>query len=105
PTDGSHGWDSPHTVLQIVNDDMPSLVDSVSMALAETDISVHVLGHPVVPVTRDKAGKLVAIGEGQPESLMHLEIDRQSAQSMASINKKIALVLEDVRAIVADWSE
>src|SRR3546814_8255861 len=24
-----HGWESPHTVLQIVNDDMPFLVDSV----------------------------------------------------------------------------
>ena len=105
PTLESHGWESPHTVLQIVNDDMPFLVDSVSMALAEADISVHVLGHPVVPVKRDKAGKLVAIGEGQPESLMHLEIDRQSTQSMASISKKLTTVLEDVRAIVADWSE
>ena len=105
PTMETHGWESPHTVLQVVNDDMPFLVDSVTMALAEANISVHVLGHPVVPVTRDKAGKLVSIGEGQAESLMHLEIDRQSTQSMASIQKKLATVLDDVRAIVADWSE
>ena len=49
PTLKSHGWESPHTVLQIVNDDMPFLVDSVTMALAEQGIGVHVLGHPVVP--------------------------------------------------------
>ncbi len=105
PTMDSHGWESPHTVLQVINDDMPFLVDSVTMALAEADISVHVLGHPVVAISRDKAGKLVKIGEGEPESLMHLEIDRQSKASMAAIEKKLATVLEDVRAIVADWSE
>src|SRR5690606_8253660 len=39
----ANGWESPYTVLQIVNDDMPFLVDSVSMALAEMGVSVHVL--------------------------------------------------------------
>ena len=40
PTLAEHGWESPHTVLQIVNDDMPFLVDSVSMALAQCDAAV-----------------------------------------------------------------
>ena len=61
-----HGWESPHTVLQIDNDDMPFLVDSVTMALAEQGIGVHVLGHPVVAITRDKAGKLVEVGRANP---------------------------------------
>ena len=99
-----HGWESPHTVLQVVNDDMPFLVDSVTMALAEQGIGVHVLGHPVVALQRDKAGKLAAIGEGAAESFLHLEIDRQPAATMAQIEKAVAKVLGDVRAIVADWS-
>src|SRR3546814_6060056 len=41
----AHGWDSPHTALQIVNDDMPFLVDSVTMALAQAGASIYVLGH------------------------------------------------------------
>ena len=98
-----HGWESPHTVLQVVNDDMPFLVDSISMALAEQGIGVHVLGHPVAQFTRDKAGKLTAAGSGTPESLMHLEIDRQSAEGMAAIQATVRKVLEDVRAIVRDW--
>ena len=64
---------------------MPFLVDSVTMALAEQGIGVHVLGHPVVTFRRDKAGKLVGVGEGVPESLMHLEIDRQPAEAMPQI--------------------
>src|SRR5690606_40074849 len=98
-----HGWESPHTVLQIVNDDMPFLVDSVTMALAEHGIGVHVLGHPVVPITRDKAGKVVEVGSGHPESLMHMEIDRQTGAAIDDIEATIQAVLAEVRGIVADW--
>ncbi|GAB3384227.1 NAD-glutamate dehydrogenase [Lysobacter fragariae] len=101
----THGWESPHTVLQVANDDMPFLVDTVTMALAEQGIGVHVLGHPVVTFQRDKAGKLLAVGGGVPESLMHLEIDRQSPDSMAKIRKAIESVLADVRAMVRDWAD
>jgi len=104
PSLSRDGWESPHTVLQIVNDDMPFLVDSVTMALAERGIGVHVLGHPVMRITRDKAGKLTAVGEGTSESLMHLEIDRLSASDAAAIERAIREVLDDVRASVVDWA-
>ena len=100
-----NGWESPHTVLQIVNDDMPFLVDSVTMALAEEGIGVHVLGHPVVPLSRDKAGRLTGVGEGTNESFIHIEIDRQPQDAMAKIEKRVRAVLDDVRASVADWSQ
>ncbi len=41
PTLKSHGYESPHTLLQIVNDDMPFLVDSVSMTLADLGIGAR----------------------------------------------------------------
>jgi len=104
PNMKQHGWESPHTVLQIVNDDMPFLVDSVTMALAEKGIGVHVLGHPVVPVTRDKAGKLVEVGSGNPESLMHMEIDRQAGNAIDDVQATLQSVLAEVRGIVADWA-
>ncbi|TZF91012.1 NAD-glutamate dehydrogenase [Cognatilysobacter lacus] len=103
PTMKANGWESVHTVLQVANDDMPFLVDSVTLALAERGIAVHVLGHPVLRIQRDRAGKLTGVGEGAPESLMHLEIDRQSADDMAAIEAAIRHVLQDVRAIVVDW--
>jgi glutamate dehydrogenase len=98
-----HGLESPHTMLQIVNDDMPFLVDSVTMALAEMGIGVHVLGHPVVRFHRDQAGNVDAVGDGESESLIHLEIDRQPAEAMPRIEQAIRKVLANVRAIVADW--
>ena len=101
----THGWESPHTVLQIVNDDMPFLVDSVTMTLAEQGIGVHVLGHPVVSIARDRAGRVTAVGEGEVESVMHLEIDRQTPEDNARIEALVRRVLDDVRVIVADWPQ
>jgi glutamate dehydrogenase len=103
PTLKQHGWETQHTVMQVVNDDMPFLVDSVTMALAERGIGVHVLGHPVLQVMRDRSGKITAVGSGAPESLMHLEIDRQSADDAKRIEAEIREVLANVRVIVKDW--
>ena len=62
PTFEQHGWQSPHTAIEIVSDDMPFLVDSVSMELSRRELGIHVLVHPVV-------------GD---ESYMHIEVDRQA---------------------------
>src|SRR3546814_20122485 len=98
-----HGWESPHTVLQIVNDDMPFLVDSVTMALAEQGIGVYVLGYPVVPITRDRAGKLLEVGAGNPESLMHMEIDRLTGDATDTDRPKLQGVLAGGRGRAAAW--
>src|SRR5919106_1714911 len=49
-----HGWQSTHTVVEVVTDDMPFLVDSVSMALNRLGLLIHLTIHPVVPVRRDR---------------------------------------------------
>jgi glutamate dehydrogenase len=104
PTVEEHGWESPHTVIQIANDDMPFLVDTVGMVLAQHDIAIHVLGHPVLKIRRDPGGNVLALGEGESESLMSLEIDRQTEPSdLQRIEDEIVAVLNDVRACVQDW--
>ena len=56
-----HGWMSPHTAIEIVNDDMPFLVNSVVAELNNHDLAVHLLIHPIVEVARDADGKLVEL--------------------------------------------
>jgi glutamate dehydrogenase len=104
PVLAAHGFESTHTVVRIVNDDMPFLVDSVRMALSQFNITLHQIAHPVMNVRRDAAGALQSVGEGAAESLMYLEVDRQaSAEAMAGIEQTILAALADVRAAVADW--
>jgi len=52
PDPAKDGWSSPHTAIEIVNDDMPFLVDTVGLAVAQAGMSVHILMHPVPAVTR-----------------------------------------------------
>jgi len=114
PTLEEHGWRTSHTVIEIVNEDMPFLVDSVTAALNQRGINVHMVVHPVFFEERDKNGQHVkyyppaAKGKqkGVRESYMHLEVDEQSdPEILADIERELFHVLEDVRASVVDWRE
>ena len=104
-----HGFESRHTVVQIVNDDMPFLVDSITNAFNRREIAVHLLAHPVLAVRRDLDGDLagfaVEAGErARPESMMHIEIDRQGdAIQLDELAAALTRVLAEVRLAVEDW--
>ena len=106
PTVESDGWSCGRTVVEIVTDDMPFLVASVSSELARLGRALHLVIHPVVSVVRDGDGNLLSIGEaegeGIRESWIHIEIDRGPGDP-ARIESALRHVLGDVRAAVDDW--
>ncbi|MFA7542402.1 MAG: NAD-glutamate dehydrogenase domain-containing protein, partial [Lysobacterales bacterium] len=108
PTAADNGWDGMHTVIQIVNDDMPFLVDSVGMAVHAQSLRTHLLIHPVFNAQRSAGHELQALGaaagNGLTESVIHLEVDRQVDDAdLDSLRATIEQVLTDVRNAVADW--
>ena len=105
PRLAEHGWASTHTVVEIVNDDMPFLVDSVTAEINRRELSVHLVIHPVVPFKRDAGGTALALDpQGGRESCMHVEIDAQGDQAqLDSIRAGVESALADVRACVEDW--
>ncbi|HTE38377.1 MAG TPA: NAD-glutamate dehydrogenase domain-containing protein, partial [Reyranella sp.] len=108
PTTAEHGFESRHTIVQIVNDDMPFLVDSIANELNRREISVHLLAHPVMPVRRDLDGDLLELAEAderaRSESLMQIEVDRQADPAQHDdLAAALARVLAEVRLAVGDW--
>lgn len=101
----THGWQIQHTVIEIVNDDMPFLLDSVSAAIARLGLGVHLVAHPVLRVRRTSEGGWDAITpEGAAESFIHIMIDeQQDAVKLNHIRDQIVNVLAQVRAAVTDW--
>ncbi len=105
------GWQSPHTVIEIVNDDMPFLVDSVTAALSKRDLTVHLVIHPILRVVRNAKGIVTGLAESEAagteavaESFMHLTVSEQtSAEALEQIEAALLAVLSDVRAAVEDW--
>jgi glutamate dehydrogenase len=114
PTLREHGFVSPHTIIDVVNDDMPFLVDSVSLALTERALTLHFLAHPIFAVTRDGRGRLLAIQKRgaqsrdapqRLESFQHVEVDRiVDPAALKSLAAQIERSLRDVRVACADWA-
>ncbi|MBA2771991.1 MAG: NAD-glutamate dehydrogenase, partial [Sphingomonas sp.] len=89
--------------LVTVNRDMPFLVDSVAGAIAARGLGVHRLLHPIVLADRDGSGKLTSIGDGEPESIIYIELDRADSRGRQELVGELKNVLADVRAAVRDW--
>jgi len=62
PTVETDGWSSSRTVVEVVTDDMPFLVDSLAIVLLNCGLSIHTMVHPVFTVRRDRAGRIECIG-------------------------------------------
>ncbi|MFL6031970.1 MAG: NAD-glutamate dehydrogenase, partial [Rubrobacteraceae bacterium] len=114
PQFDEHGWQSTHTVIEIVTDDMPFLVDSTRMGINREGYAIHLMLHPIVKVRRDDAGRLVEVLEPDTqddesvlyESVIHLEIDRQTdPRVLNALHDCITTVLRQVRAAVEDWPD
>ncbi|NBE80438.1 NAD-glutamate dehydrogenase [Micromonospora rubida] len=106
--------DQHHTVIEIVTDDMPFLVDSVTALLNAHHLDVHLLVHPLVVVRREPLGRLTevsadvepddAIAGDLVESWMRIEIDPvRDAGEREKLRRELQRVLTDVREAVEDW--
>ena len=106
-----HGWHTPHTIIEIVNDDMPFLVDSVAAELARQDIDIQLIVHPIFAVRRNDKGELIDVGPAEPspaagvhiESVMHLRVRAQPQEHFDTLESRVVAVLNDVRASVEDF--
>src|SRR5438874_6530692 len=77
PTVEEHGWQSTHTVVEIVNDDMPFLVDSVTMEVNRHGLTLHLILHPILAVERGADGALAGLAANDTkgakrESFIHV---------------------------------
>ena len=102
------------SVLEVVNDDMPFLVDSVMAELAERGVDVRFVVHPVFAVVRDTEGRLgelktLALKGKQPagglrESVIHIHVARNDDEAQrGAIVAALEQVLADIRICVQDW--
>ncbi|MFI1285435.1 NAD-glutamate dehydrogenase [Streptomyces sp. NPDC020858] len=121
PTVEENGWTSSHSVVEVVTDDMPFLVDSVTNELSRQGRGIHVVIHPQVVVRRDITGKLIEIlgpdcdahgpATERPhdclvESWIHVEMDRETDRAdLKQITVDLQRVLSDVRESVEDWEK
>lgn len=101
------------TIVEVVNDNMPFLVDSVMGELQASGFEARLVLHPILSVERSETGALVHyVGAGKSgndacrrESLIHIHVARiDTAQERAQLAERLEAVMNDVHAAVRDWS-
>lgn len=108
-----HGWQSTHTFVAVLHEDMPFLVDSVRIELNRRGLTVHAIQNAVVAVSRDAQHQLQTLGSPRDakapearESLVVIEVDRHTdPELLETIEHNLHEVLRDVRTAVGDFDD
>jgi len=117
PGCAQYPWQSSHTVVMLMQKDMPFLVDSVRMHLASRQLTIHSVQNLVYQAQRTKTGVLkqratctyeqgcpIDLKGYQTEAFMFFEIDRIAGDEVLStLVHELEDVLSDVRAVVSDF--
>ncbi|MBL1146427.1 MAG: NAD-glutamate dehydrogenase [Pseudomonadota bacterium] len=107
-----HGWQCNNTVIEIINDDMPFLIDSVASELGHQNFQIAYLFHPVLAIDRKKSGLVEKVGNnieearlrGGLESVIHIQLEQfLPASACAHLEKQLSGILDDVRLATTDW--
>ena len=109
PEKDRDGWISAHTIIELANDDMPFLVDTVSMVMQEMNLGVHLIVHPIFNVERDAGNNLKgfypkASKRSEKESYIQVHLERQTDPAvLASLKSRLRSRMAGIRTTVADW--
>ncbi len=115
PNDEQHGWQTTHTVVEVLCDDMPFLVDSLRIVLNRMGLALHLVVHMGgIRLLRDKFNRVVEVlpryGEPVPQMIVEapilMEIDRRTDPALIQeLFTQFNHVLKENLAVVADWEK
>ena len=107
-----NGWQSTHTIVEIIVIDASFLTDSIMMALSRLGVVAHLFLHQPLALKRDQSGHVNKILVNPQtaknyvlQTVFLLEIDRQTqANKIALINDELTSVLAEINLAVTDWT-
>lgn len=105
PNVEEHEWQSQHTIVSILHDEIPFVIDSARLALNKLDINIYAIFYANFSVKRDKNGYFQGFSDkGQQELLLCLEMDRTSVPEQRNdIEQALKEVMSDVVYVVDDF--
>lgn len=111
-----HAWQTTHTVVELICDDMPFIVDSLRMVINRMGLTSHLIIHMGgIRVKRDKQHKICEIlptnKEGNKEGVIQeapifMEIDRQTdPHVLEQLRENFEKVIVDTKIVFDDWEK
>lgn len=114
PSMQEDGWQSNHTIVEVLHDDIPFLVDSLRMEINRLGYTIHLIIHQGgLKIVRGSSGELKTLlpfdsnaEHTSTEVLIYFEIDKHTdPDDLLTITDNLQRVLIDVRAAVNDWDK
>jgi glutamate dehydrogenase len=110
-----YGWESKHTIVEVLYEDIPFLVDSIIMAINKMGLYSHLIIHSGdMKFIRDNENRIVDVLDYSDkvngsktfrEAPIFIEINKQTDLNIISELKKTILeTIHDVSSAVQDWS-
>jgi len=99
PVREQHGWASTHTVVEIVNDDMPFLVDSVTMEVNRQGLTLHLVIHPVLRILRDAKQELLSVDTATSE--LEPLVGRMQVSDVESVRRRPSVSLAAYQCVLS----
>ena len=113
PSFETNGWQTTHTVIEVICDDMPFIVDSLRMVVNRMGLSLHLIVHMGgIRILRGKDNQINAVLSRQEpdvldmlvEAPIFIEVDRQTDPLiLEELERNLLYALKENRAVVADW--
>lgn len=101
-TEGSR----PRTIVRVLNDDKPFLVDSVVAEINRSGYKIFEINHPILKLERDAKGQFVKFAEnGASESLIHIEVASITKEQRAQLDENLQKSLRSLYSAVTDWRD
>jgi glutamate dehydrogenase len=96
------------TLLQLLQDDRPFLVDTTRLLLRRLELRERVFLHPILGVRRDARGRLLGIGDAPDaprESFLHVEVSPRCEEParLAELEAALRAAMEQVRRVTEDF--
>ncbi|TDR17546.1 NAD-glutamate dehydrogenase [Marinicella litoralis] len=100
--------DSSVSQIFLVNDNIPFLVDSATMACAEFGLTVKLISHPIIEIKGEDNQRVLIDksqkGETEAKSLIYIEVKRlESKKEAQALQNYLDQVFSQIRQAVNDW--
>ncbi len=108
PTEKEHGYECEFSVVDIVTQDRPFLIDSLQMAFVRKNVSIQFVAHPIYRYERDDDNRISALHSAAESSLhnisvIHIEFDKLPDEQLAEIETEIRNVIAQLNLVTNDW--
>lgn len=109
PSLKKEGWDGNSTIIDIVNDDMAFLVDSVIAEIIRHNYHISAFVHPILHIETSKDGEIFENekkGKTTAQSHIHIELNRAiSPAERKELKENLERVLNDAYLANRDWQK